>query len=184
MVYSLGKPLSLHLVHSLNRHTRQLIVEEGGFLYDSDSYADDLPYVVQRYILGLLCNPSSRGCDATPIVFSVPVFRLDATFLVLMATFPVLLATLHVLLAALLDVKETLHINVQSQAFIASACDFSVVRGEGGSPTAPLTDRLDLIAFVVCSCTLKSARTHLYDCVVDMTDPPAGTGRTTTSGRT
>ncbi len=25
-------------------HTRQLVVEEGGFLYDSDSYADDLPY--------------------------------------------------------------------------------------------------------------------------------------------
>lgn len=27
-------------------HTRQLIMEEGGFLYDSDSYADDLPYWV------------------------------------------------------------------------------------------------------------------------------------------
>ncbi|NDJ17265.1 allantoinase PuuE [Myxacorys almedinensis] len=25
-------------------HTRRLVVEEGGFLYDSDSYADDLPY--------------------------------------------------------------------------------------------------------------------------------------------
>ncbi|MBW4419358.1 MAG: allantoinase PuuE [Myxacorys californica WJT36-NPBG1] len=27
-----------------SQHTRQLVVEEGGFLYDSDSYADDLPY--------------------------------------------------------------------------------------------------------------------------------------------
>ena len=27
-----------------NANTRRLIVEEGGFLYDSDSYADDLPY--------------------------------------------------------------------------------------------------------------------------------------------
>lgn len=27
-----------------NAATRALIVEEGGFLYDSDSYADDLPY--------------------------------------------------------------------------------------------------------------------------------------------
>lgn len=27
-----------------NASTRRLIVEEGGFLYDSDSYADDLPY--------------------------------------------------------------------------------------------------------------------------------------------
>ena len=27
-----------------NVRTRQLVVEEGGFLYDADSYADDLPY--------------------------------------------------------------------------------------------------------------------------------------------
>lgn len=30
-------------------HTRQLVVEAGGFLYDADSYADDLPYWVQDY---------------------------------------------------------------------------------------------------------------------------------------
>ncbi|MEM8640565.1 MAG: allantoinase PuuE [Cyanobacteria bacterium P01_G01_bin.54] len=29
--------------------TRQLVVEAGGFLYDADSYADDLPYWVQDY---------------------------------------------------------------------------------------------------------------------------------------
>lgn len=28
-------------------HTRELLVEEGGFLYDSDSFADDLPYFVE-----------------------------------------------------------------------------------------------------------------------------------------
>lgn len=28
-------------------HTRELLVEEGGFLYDSNSYADDLPYYAQ-----------------------------------------------------------------------------------------------------------------------------------------
>ncbi|PSN18204.1 allantoinase PuuE [filamentous cyanobacterium CCP5] len=28
----------------ISAHTRYLVVEEGGFLYDSDSYADDLPY--------------------------------------------------------------------------------------------------------------------------------------------
>ncbi len=28
-------------------HTRELVVEHGGFVYDSDSYADDLPYWVQ-----------------------------------------------------------------------------------------------------------------------------------------
>ena len=30
-------------------NTRRLVVEEGGFLYDSDSYADDLPYWVLDY---------------------------------------------------------------------------------------------------------------------------------------
>ncbi|MGK7934010.1 MAG: allantoinase PuuE [Microcystaceae cyanobacterium] len=30
-------------------HTRKLVVEEGGFLYESDSYADDLPYWVHDY---------------------------------------------------------------------------------------------------------------------------------------
>ena len=28
----------------LSSNTRRLVVEEGGFLYDSDSYSDDLPY--------------------------------------------------------------------------------------------------------------------------------------------
>ncbi|MBW4621341.1 MAG: allantoinase PuuE [Cyanosarcina radialis HA8281-LM2] len=28
----------------ISSHTRRLVVEEGGFLYDADSYADDLPY--------------------------------------------------------------------------------------------------------------------------------------------
>lgn len=32
-----------------NENTRGLIVEEGGFLYDSDSYADDLPYYDYSY---------------------------------------------------------------------------------------------------------------------------------------
>jgi peptidoglycan/xylan/chitin deacetylase (PgdA/CDA1 family) len=30
-------------------NTRRLVVEEGGFLYDSDSYADDLPYCVTEF---------------------------------------------------------------------------------------------------------------------------------------
>src|SRR6185437_12173209 len=28
-------------------HTRELVVEEGGFLYDADAYNDDLPYYVE-----------------------------------------------------------------------------------------------------------------------------------------
>lgn len=33
----------------ISPHTRFLVVEEGGFLYDADSYADDLPYWVHDY---------------------------------------------------------------------------------------------------------------------------------------
>lgn len=33
----------------ISPNTRRLVVEEGGFLYDSDSYADDLPYWVQDW---------------------------------------------------------------------------------------------------------------------------------------
>ena len=33
----------------LSPNTRRLVVEEGGFLYDADSYADDLPYWVLDY---------------------------------------------------------------------------------------------------------------------------------------
>ncbi len=32
-----------------NANTRQLVVEEGGFLYDSDAYNDDLPYWNMKY---------------------------------------------------------------------------------------------------------------------------------------
>jgi putative urate catabolism protein len=33
----------------ISPNTRRLVVEEGGFLYDADSYADDLPYWVTAY---------------------------------------------------------------------------------------------------------------------------------------
>jgi peptidoglycan/xylan/chitin deacetylase (PgdA/CDA1 family) len=35
-----------------NLNTRKHVVEEGGFLYDSDSYADDLPYWTMEYANG------------------------------------------------------------------------------------------------------------------------------------
>ena len=37
------RPLGWYLGR-ISSNTRRLVVEEGGFLYDSDSYADDLPY--------------------------------------------------------------------------------------------------------------------------------------------
>jgi peptidoglycan/xylan/chitin deacetylase (PgdA/CDA1 family) len=44
---SVGRaPLGWQSRYSGSEHTRRLIVEHGGFLYDADSYADDLPYWV------------------------------------------------------------------------------------------------------------------------------------------
>lgn len=40
-------PLGWQSRYSCSEATRRLIVEHGGFLYDSDSYADDLPYFVE-----------------------------------------------------------------------------------------------------------------------------------------
>ncbi|MBN9227909.1 MULTISPECIES: polysaccharide deacetylase family protein [Legionella] len=42
-----------------SEHTRELLLEHGGFLYDSDSYADELPY----YIAEHLVIPYSLDCN-------------------------------------------------------------------------------------------------------------------------
>lgn len=38
------RPYGWYCRYAPSEHTRRLIVEEGGFLYDSDAYNDDLPY--------------------------------------------------------------------------------------------------------------------------------------------
>jgi allantoinase len=40
-------PLGWYCRYGPSVHTRNLVVEHGGFLYDSDSYADELPYYVE-----------------------------------------------------------------------------------------------------------------------------------------
>jgi peptidoglycan/xylan/chitin deacetylase (PgdA/CDA1 family) len=40
------RPVGWYCRYGPSVHTRELLVEEGGFVYDSDSYADDLPYYV------------------------------------------------------------------------------------------------------------------------------------------
>lgn len=40
------RPLGWYCRYAPSVHTRRLVVEEGGFEYDCDSYADDLPYLV------------------------------------------------------------------------------------------------------------------------------------------
>ena len=41
------RPLGWHTRSAPSPNTRRLLVEEGGFLYDSDAYGDDLPYLVE-----------------------------------------------------------------------------------------------------------------------------------------
>lgn len=38
------RPLGWYCRYAPSENTRRLLVEEGGFIYDSDSYSDDLPY--------------------------------------------------------------------------------------------------------------------------------------------
>jgi peptidoglycan/xylan/chitin deacetylase (PgdA/CDA1 family) len=42
-----ARPVGWYCRYSPSEQTRSMLVEEGGFLYDSDSYADDLPYWVR-----------------------------------------------------------------------------------------------------------------------------------------
>ncbi|TVQ35145.1 MAG: chitin deacetylase [Geminicoccaceae bacterium] len=41
------RPIGWHTRSSASPHTRRLLLEEGGFLYDSDAYNDDVPFVVE-----------------------------------------------------------------------------------------------------------------------------------------
>jgi len=41
------RPVGCYHRYAPSVHTRELLVEEGGFLYDSDAYNDDLPYFVE-----------------------------------------------------------------------------------------------------------------------------------------
>lgn len=43
-----ARPLGWYCRYGPSINTRRLIVEEGGFLYDSDAYNDDLPYYVKE----------------------------------------------------------------------------------------------------------------------------------------
>lgn len=42
------RPLGWYCRYAPSVRTRRLLIEEGGFLYDSNSYADDLPYFVEE----------------------------------------------------------------------------------------------------------------------------------------
>ena len=45
------RPVGWHCRCPHTANTRRLLMEEGGFLYDSDAYDDDLPYLVGRHVV-------------------------------------------------------------------------------------------------------------------------------------
>jgi allantoinase len=68
------RPLGWYCRYGPSVNTRRLVVEEGGFLYDSDAYNDELPYWVQMqgrphlvvpYSLGVNDSKFGRGVFAT-----------------------------------------------------------------------------------------------------------------------
>lgn len=54
----------------MSENTRQLVIEEGSFLYDADSYADDLPYYIKGKEKSHLVVPYSL--DANDMRFASP----------------------------------------------------------------------------------------------------------------
>jgi peptidoglycan/xylan/chitin deacetylase (PgdA/CDA1 family) len=89
-----SRPLGWYCRYGPSVNTRRLLVEEGGFLYDSDAYNDDLPYwtVVQGkphlIVPYSLCNNDSkfiRGNFATGQHFfeymrdAIDVLRAEGT---------------------------------------------------------------------------------------------------------
>jgi allantoinase len=69
-----ARPLGWYCRHGPGVNTRRLLVEEGGFLYDSDAYNDELPYwvvvhgrphLVVPYTLGVNDSKFGRGVFAT-----------------------------------------------------------------------------------------------------------------------
>jgi putative urate catabolism protein len=49
-------------------NTARIVAEEGGFLYDADSYADDVPYYDRRFGRAQLIVPYSLDCNDMKIV--------------------------------------------------------------------------------------------------------------------
>lgn len=81
------RPLGWYCRYGASENTRQLLVEEGGFLYDSDAYNDELPYWVRVGARDHLVVPYTM--DANDAKFAGPAgFGTGEDFLAyLKATF-------------------------------------------------------------------------------------------------
>ena len=64
------RPRGFYARYAPSANTRRLLVEEGGFLYDSDSYSDDLPYWVRESGKDQLVIP--YALDTNDVKFGAP----------------------------------------------------------------------------------------------------------------
>lgn len=85
------QPLGWYCRYSASLNTRRLLIEQGGFLYDSDSYADDLPYWVRVGERPHLVVPYSMVTNDVKIL-SGGLATGDAFFALLKDAFDVLVA--------------------------------------------------------------------------------------------
>ena len=70
------RPLGWYCRFGPSENTRRLLVEEGGFLYDSDAYNDELPYwtevVGRQHLVVPYTMDANDGKFATPAGFATP----------------------------------------------------------------------------------------------------------------
>ena len=70
------RPLGWYCRYGASENTRRLVVQEGGFLYDSDAYNDELPYWVgvegKQHLIVPYTMDANDGKFAAPGGFSTP----------------------------------------------------------------------------------------------------------------
>ncbi len=75
------RPLGWYCRYGPSIHTRELLVEDGGFVYDSDSYGDDLPYFVtvagKRHLVVPYSLATNDGGFVRPVGFARPSDYFD-----------------------------------------------------------------------------------------------------------
>jgi putative urate catabolism protein len=84
------RPYGWYCRYAPSAHTRRLLIEEGGFLYDSDSYNDELPYWVETRGAPHLVLPYSLVTN--DVKLTAGLFTGDDFFALLRDAFDVLYA--------------------------------------------------------------------------------------------
>jgi peptidoglycan/xylan/chitin deacetylase (PgdA/CDA1 family)/quercetin dioxygenase-like cupin family protein len=84
------RPVGWYCRYGPSVNTRRLLVEEGGFLYDSDSYADDVPYFVDVQGVRHLILPYAADTNDIQYWLSDPLAPAEQFFQYLKGSFDVL----------------------------------------------------------------------------------------------